>query len=203
MVRLTRVASAVCLCLGIAGSQAACMGSGSYVWFTELPPEMTAERSEYLISAGDILNVRVLGHEEMNVREKVRPDGRIAIPIVGEVEARGKRPGALRAELEARLKDYINVPSVMLNVDEPQPINIVVMGEVTRPGAYPVDPNAGLAHALAMGGGLTDFASRDSIYIVRQVPTAMRIRFTYAAITRNIGRAAIFPLHAGDMIVVE
>jgi polysaccharide export outer membrane protein len=91
----------------------------------------------------------------------------------------------------------------MLNVDEPQPINVVVMGEVTRPGAYPVDPNAGLAHALAMGGGLTDFASRDSIYIVRQAPTAMRIRFTYAAITRNIGRASVFPLHAGDMIVVE
>jgi polysaccharide biosynthesis/export protein len=203
MVRLARIASVVCVCLGIAGSQGACMGSGSYVWFTELPPEMTAERYEYLISAGDILNLRVLGHEEMNVREKVRPDGRIAIPILGEVEARGKRPGALRAELEARLKDYINVPSVMLNVDEPQPINVVLMGEVTRPGAYPLDPNAGLAHALAMGGGLTDFASRDSIFIVRQVPSPMRIRFTYAAITRNVGRASVFPLHAGDLIVVE
>jgi polysaccharide export outer membrane protein len=203
MVRLVRVASIVCVYLGIAGSQSACAGSGSYVWFTEVPPEMTSERAEYLISTGDILNVRVLGHEEMNVREKVRPDGRIAIPIVGEVEARGKRPGALRAELEARLKDYINVPSVMLNVDEPQPINVVLMGEVTRPGAYPLDPTAGLAHALAMGGGLTDFASRDSIYIVRQVPTPMRIRFTYLAISRNIGRAAAFPLHAGDLIVVE
>jgi polysaccharide export outer membrane protein len=203
MVRFVRRASAVFACLGIVCSQAACTGSGTYVWFTQLPPQMSAGRDEYLISAGDVLNVRVLGHDEMNVREKVRPDGRMAIPIVGEIEARGKRPGALRSELEARLKDYIVMPSVLLNVDEPQPITIILMGEVTRPGVYPLDPNAGLAHALALGGGLTDFASRDSIYVVRQLPSPMRIRFTYAALTRNIGRAASFPLHPGDLIVAE
>jgi polysaccharide export outer membrane protein len=201
MVRIARCAAVVLGCLGIASSQAACASSGKYVWYTQLPPEMTAD--QYLISAGDILAVRVLGHEDMSVREKVRPDGRIAIPILGEIEARGKRPGALRSELEARMKDYIVQPSVMLSVDEPQPMNIVLMGEVGRPGVYPLDANAGLAHALAVGGGLTDYASRDSIYVVRQLPSPIRIRFTYSAISRNVGRAASFPLHPGDLIVAE
>ncbi len=203
MVRLARRASFLFACLALAGSQAACVGSGTYVWFTQLPPEVTAQNNEYLITTGDVLNVRVLGHEDMNVREKVRPDGRIAIPILGELDARGKRPAALRAELEARLKDYIVLPSVLLNVDEPQPMTIIVMGEVTRPGAYPLDANASLAHALALGGGLTDFASRDSIFVVRQFPSPMRIRFTYIAVSRNIGHAAAFPLHTGDLIVAE
>lgn len=203
MVRLVRCASVVFACLAFVCCLAGCAGSGTYVWFTQLPPEMAADRYEYLIGAGDVLSLRVLGHEEMNVREKVRPDGRIAIPILGEIEARGKRPGALRSELEARLKDYIVQPSVLLNVDEPQPITVVLMGEVARPGAYPLDPTAGLAQALALGGGLTDFASRDSIFLVRQVPSSIRIRFTYAAVTRNIGRAATFPLHPGDLIVAE
>ncbi len=203
MVRLARRASFLFACLALAGSQAACAGSGTYVWFTQLPAEVTAQNSEYLITTGDVLNVRVLGHEDMNVREKVRPDGRIAIPILGELDARGKRPSALRAELEARLKDYIVLPSVLLNVDEPQPMTIILMGEVTRPGAYPLDANAGLAHALALGGGLTDFASRDSIFVVRQFPSPMRIRFTYLAVSRNIGHAAAFPLHTGDLIVAE
>lgn len=203
MVRLVRCASVVLACLGFACCVAACAGSGTYVWYTQLPPEMAADRYEYLIGAGDVLSLRVLGHEEMNVREKVRPDGRIAVPILGEIEARGKRPGALRSELEARLKDYIVQPSVLLNVDEPQPIIIVLMGEVAHPGAFPLDPTAGLAQALALGGGLTDFASRDSIFLVRQIPSPIRIRFTYAAVTRNIGRAAAFPLHPGDLIVAE
>jgi polysaccharide biosynthesis/export protein len=190
-------------CFGLAAGEAACASSGTYVWFTQLPPDMKAANYEYLIGTGDVLNIRVLGHEEMNVREKVRPDGRIAVPILGEVDARGKRPGGLRAELEARLKDYINVPSVMLNVDEPQPMTVIVMGEVARPGAYPLDTDPSLAHALAVGGGLTDFASRDSIFVVRQFPSPLRIRFTYTSVTRNIGHAAAFPLRQGDLIVAE
>jgi polysaccharide export outer membrane protein len=203
MFRVARHAAVVLGFLGLACGEAGCAGTGSYVWFTELPPAMKAESYEYLIGTGDILNVRVLGHEDMTVREKVRSDGRIAIPILGEIDARGKHPGALRAELEARLKDYIVMPSVLLNVDEPQPTTVIMLGEFARPGAYPLDTDPSLAHAFALGGGLTDFASRDSIFVVRQVPSPLRIRFTYTAVTRNIGHAAAFPLRQGDLIVAE
>jgi len=196
---LGRSAFTVALCLASVGG---CSASGQYVWFTSLPREVANGSADYLINVGDTVDVRVLGHEDVSVKEKVRIDGRIAVPLVGEVEARGKRPSALRAELEGRLKDFIVSPSITVNVVEVQLMTILLLGEVTHPGAFQVDPSVPLAHALALGGGLTDYASRDSIYVVRQQPP-IRVRFTYQAVMRNEGRAGEFPLHPGDMVEVE
>jgi polysaccharide export outer membrane protein len=182
---------------------AACSSAGDYVWFSQLPPETGSASGEYVINSGDLVSVRVLGHEEMSVHERVRFDGRIAMPLLGEIEARGKKPGLLRAELEARFKDYIVSPSVILSVDEVQPMTVPVLGEVTHPGAFPLPPNASLAQALAQGGGLTEFAHRDRIFVVRLSPKPTRIRFTFDAVSHNDARAAAFPLHPGDVVVVE
>ncbi len=133
MVRFGRKFAVLSTSLALASAAAGCTSAGSYVWYSQLPPESPS--NEYLIAVGDILGMKVLGHEEMTVRERVRPDGRIAIPIVGEVEARGKRPGALRSELEARLKDYLVTPSVSVTVEEMTPLMVSVLGEVSRPGA--------------------------------------------------------------------
>jgi polysaccharide biosynthesis/export protein len=187
----------------ICGAVGGCGGPGPYVWFNDLPAESPPARGEYLIGLGDTLSVRVLGHEDMTLRQKVRPDGRVAFPLIGEVEARGKTPGALRVELEGRLKEYVVSPSVMVNVDDTQPMVVVLLGEVARPGAYPTEANIGLAHALALGGGLTEFATRDRIFVVRQRPAPVRIRFTYEQVSRDDGQAAGFALHPGDLIVVE
>jgi polysaccharide export outer membrane protein len=190
------------LCILLMRVSTGCAGPGEYVWYNELPPSQ-AQPGEYLIDTGDLLDVRVLAHEDMTVlKQKVRADGRISIPIVGDVEARGKRPGALRAEIEARLKDYFVSPSVTISVEE-APKTITCLGEVGKPGAYPLEPGAGLARALALAGGLTDFASRDRIFVIRQKPMPTRIRFTYAWVLRDEGRAAAFPLRPGDLIVVE
>jgi polysaccharide export outer membrane protein len=182
---------------------AACSSAGNYVWYTQLPTDKPTSTADYVISAGDLVSVRVLGHDEMAVHERVRFDGRIAFPLLGEIEARGKRPGSLRAELEGRLKDFIVAPSVILSVDEVQPMTVVVLGEVTHPGAFPLAQNASLAQALAQGGGLTEFAQRDRIFVVRQFPRPERIRFTYDAVSHNDARAAAFPLRPGDVVVVE
>jgi polysaccharide export outer membrane protein len=178
-----------------------CAGPGNYVWYQDLPPEDTT--GEYVVAAGDIVNVRVLGHDEMATRVRVRPDGRIAVPMIGEVEARGKTPQALRAEIEARLRVYLVAPSVTFNVEESTPVNVTVLGEVTHPGVFPLDPNMRLAQALALGGGVTEFASRDRIFVVRAFPRPERIRFTYEAVSRDAERAASFRLHPGDVVVVE
>jgi polysaccharide biosynthesis/export protein len=202
MVGVRRLLASSFLVFGAALGLAGCASAGNFVWYSQLPPQTAASQNEYLIASGDMLAMKVIGHEDMTVRERVRPDGRIAIPIVGEVEARGKHPGALRAELEARLKEYLVSPTVVLTVEEVQPILVSVLGEVTRPGAYPITADAGLAQVLALGGGLTDFASRDSIYVVRQLPTPARIRFTFREVSREDGAAA-FRLHPGDLVVVE
>jgi polysaccharide export outer membrane protein len=187
--------------LGLAGASAACTGPGTYVWFNAVPPE--ALSSEYLINVGDIVSIRVLNHDEMTTRVRVRADGRLALPIIGEVEARGRRPSALRSELEARLKDYIVAPSVTLNIDETQPAHFVVIGEVSHTGMFPLEPTTRLADALALSGGITEYASRDRIFVVRMSPMRLRIRFTYEAVLRDDGHAAAFRLHPDDVVVVE
>jgi polysaccharide export outer membrane protein len=180
-----------------------CGSSGQYVWFQELTPEASAANREFLIGTGDTLSIRVLGHDEMTVHQIVRSDGRIAMLLIGEVEAKGKRPSALKAELEGRLKDYIVSPSVAVNIDLVPPQTVVLLGEVAKPGAYPLDQDPSLAHALALAGGLSDYANKSSIFVVRPGPKPTRIRFTYESIYRNVGGAGEFPLTRGDLIEVE
>jgi polysaccharide biosynthesis/export protein len=189
------------VCLGLAVPS--CAGAGNYVWYSQLSPQALAEANEYLVSVGDMLNIRVLGHEDMSTKVRVRSDGRVAIPIIGEIGAAGKRPSALRSEIEARLKDFLVMPSVTVNIDESLPLKITLLGEVARPGVFPVEPSTSLAEALALGGGVTEFASRDRIFVVRSAPQPTRIRFTWDAVTRDLGRAASFQVRGGDVIVVE
>jgi polysaccharide export outer membrane protein len=190
-------------CLVLVAAAAGCGSSGEFVWFQQLPTETTRANNEYIIGVGDIVSIRVLGHEEMTLRQRVRADGRLALLLIGDVEANGKRPSALKAELEGRLKDFIVSPSVAVNIDEAEPTTVLLLGEVAKPGAYPLDQDPRLAHLLALGGGLTDYASRNSIFVVRAEPKLTRIRFTYEAIYRNVGGAGDFQLRRGDLVEVE
>jgi polysaccharide export outer membrane protein len=198
MQRARAVVACVVLCW-----TAACAGSGQYIWFPQLPPETTLANSEYVIGVGDIVSIRVLGREEMTLRERVRADGRVSLLLIGDVEAKGKRPSALKAELEGRLKDYIVSPSVVVNIDETEPTTVLLLGEVAKPGTYALEQDPRLSHALSLGGGLTDYASRSGIFVVRSEPKPMRIRFTFDSVRRNIGGAGDFQLHRGDLVEVE
>jgi polysaccharide export outer membrane protein len=179
-----------------------CAGPGRYTWVTELPPQPEAD-ADYVVRDGDLLDIQVFNQPAMVTHGRVRADGKIAVPLVGDVDVRGKRPSMIRTELEARLKDYVNTPSVTVNVPEMQPITIVVLGEVSRPGVFPVERRASVAQVLALAGGLTDYAGRDSIFVVRRGPTSERVRFTYDGLVRGEQHAAAFPLHDGDLIVAE
>lgn len=181
-----------------------CAGAGTYVWFNDLPSDPSGRSgSEYVIATGDMVNISVYGHDDMSVREPVRSDGKIALPLIGEVDVRGKHPSTLRAELESRLKDFIVSPRVLVNIDDTRPVTVSLLGEVARPGAYTVEPGSCLGQVLALAGGLTEFASRDSIFVVRREPAEQRIRFTYQDVSRNVGHAAEFAVHPGDLVVVE
>ncbi len=184
---------------------AGCSGPGSYVWVSDLPSSELGggPAGEYLIRDGDLVSVRVFNQEPLSTHAKVRADGRIAMPVIGDVEARGKRPSALKNELEARLKDYVNTPSVTVTVEESQPISVSVLGEVTRVGTYPLDPRATVAQALAAAGGVTDYASLDRIFVVRTHPRPLRVRFTYENVTRGDTASASFLLLNGDLVIVE
>ena len=190
--------------VALASFLAACGGAGAFVWVSDLPAEQSKPlETEYLVREGDVVNVRVFNQEQMSTRARVRSDGRIAMPVLGDIDVRGKRPSSLKSELEARMKDVVNTPSVTVTIEEFQPITVFVMGEVGHPGSFPVDPRATVAQVLAVAGGLTDFATRDRIFVVRNGPAPLRVRFTYEDVIRGEPRANSFSLRQGDLVVVE
>jgi polysaccharide export outer membrane protein len=177
-----------------------CSGSGPYVWVNQLPLDQTADA--YVIGAGDLLSVRVYNQENLSTHARVRSDGKIAMPLIGEVEVRGKSPAVVSRELEVKLKELMVSPTVTITVEETQPTSVTVLGQVVHPGIYTVDSTSGVLQALAVAGGFNDYASRGSIYVMRRSP-AQRVRFTFADLNYAEGRAAMFRIRTGDVVVVE
>jgi len=163
------------------------------------PPPQTG----YVIQTGDILQVRVFNQPDMSARVRVREDGKVSIPFLNDVTAVGLTPNALAQQIQTRLKEFINAPVVTISLEETRPFSISVIGEVTKAGVYALPPGAGVLQALAAAGGLTQYASKDRIFVVRDAPTRARIRFEFEQLTQAEGKAATFRLRLGDIVVVE
>ncbi len=185
-----------------------CSHVGDYVWADDVPEPAGPADAEYVIAPGDVLGVRVFNQEGMSGRARVRPDGKISLPFVNDVEAAGQTPAALARRLQQRLKEFINNPVVTVSLEEAGPIQVSVLGEVTRPGVYPVASGANVLQALAAASGLTPYASRDRIFVLRKTPSGskapvIRVRFTFEKLSHAEGRSAGFRLRDGDVVVVE
>ena len=181
-------------------SVAGCAGHGSYVWARDLPPD--GAQDDYAIAPGDTIGVRVFNQEAMSTHARVRSDGKIAVPMLGDVAVRGSSPSAVSRDLESKLKEYVVSPRVTVTVEESQANTVSVLGEVAHPGVFTVDATAGVLAALAASGGFTPFASQDAIFVVRNNPP-QRIRFTMKSLMEADSRAAMFRLRRGDVVVVE
>jgi polysaccharide export outer membrane protein len=190
------------LIAGLSMLASACASStAGSIPIDKLPPDPPVQ--EYTIGPGDLLNIQVFEQEKMSGTRRVRSDGRITIPLLNDVTAGGRTPAQLTTELQAALKTLILVPQVTVTVDETAPTDISIVGEVVKPGPLQLPRGSGLAQALAAAGGLTNFADREKIFVLRNTPEPQRIHVTYEDITRARGRAATFRLRAGDVIVVE
>ena len=183
-----------------------CKTPAPYVWADSLPPQSAPEGKDYVIQAGDQLSVRVWGQDSMSARARVRPDGRISLPFLDDVQASGLTPSALGKRIQALLKEFVVNPVVTVSLEDLRAIAVSVIGEVVRPGQFQFEQGAGVLPALAAAGGMTPFADKDGIYVIRQRKAGgdpVRIRFTYQSLTGAQGRASSFRLQGGDVIVVE
>jgi len=180
-----------------------CAHSGAFVWVQDYAKSDPPAPGAYAIQDGDLIRIQVWNQDAMSTRARVRSDGQISVPFLKDVAVAGKTPAALATELEGMLKDYVNHPAVYVVVEESKPATVSVIGEVTRPGVYPLDAGGGLAQALAAAGGLTAFAHKTRIFVLRPGPAPARIRFSYEALVEGIGPASAFRLDAGDVVVVE
>jgi polysaccharide biosynthesis/export protein len=132
----------------------------------------TATRTEqdppnaYAIGLGDVLEISVWKNPDLSATVPVRPDGRISVPLLGDVQAAGMTPLALKATLTDGYKEYVTAPGVSVVVKEIHSRKIYVTGEVAHPGTYDLEPRGKLMQALALAGGLTPYA-RGRVVVLR------------------------------------
>lgn len=205
MMRL-RTLPGLAIALAALTTLAGCRTTAEAVAVDSLAPSAPPTSAEYVLQPGDTIAVRVWNQDSITTKARIRPDGRISLPFLDDVEAAGATPAALARKIQSRLKDFIVNPVVTVSLEEPRPLLVAVLGEVNKPGNYPLEPGSGVLQALATAGGMTPFASRDSIVVIRQKPDGsgvLRIGFTYSGLTQVQGRAAGFRLQGGDVVVVE
>jgi polysaccharide biosynthesis/export protein len=180
----------------------ACAHPDPYVWVDDFR-EQPSPVEGYVIRPGDVLNIKVWNQESFPSRIRVRNDGRITLPLVNDVEAAGYTPAALGSKLQSSLKPFIVNPVVTVSLEESRVPTVSVIGEVNKPGIYPLEPDGGVLQALASAGGMTIYADRDRIFVLRHRSPLVRVRFSYERLARGVGRAMTFGLKDGDVVVVE
>jgi polysaccharide export outer membrane protein len=164
-------------------------------------PQGTSLPDEYRMSPGDKLRIEVYKDPQLSQSVQVRPDGRITLPLVGDLEANARTPIELRDAIVAALKEYITNPTVTVIVVEATASTAYVMGEVNHPGAVTLQAPLTIIQALALAGGLKDFADARNIRILRKSSLGVQmIPFDYKEAVRSV-RAPIY-LRPGDTVVV-
>ena len=147
-----------------------------------------AALGEYRIGPEDVLQISVWKNEAMTRTVPVRPDGKISLPLLNDVQASGLTPLELRDALTKKLADYIPQPEVSVIVSEVRSFKVSVMGEVTRPARYELKSWTTVLDALALAGGFTQFAARSRIVILRlDGNTVHRIPFNYNKVIASQG----------------
>jgi polysaccharide export outer membrane protein len=170
------------------------------------PDNRVAQRvdSNYRIGADDVLTVNVWHEPEVSRNVPVRPDGKISLPLVGDVQASGLTPTELQNELEARFAKFLTNPDVSVIVAEIRSQRINVLGQVLRPGTYPLIPPMSVIDAVATAGGLKEFAKPGKIYILRTLANGQRerIKFKYNDVLKGKRGSEDVLLQTRDTVVV-
>lgn len=153
----------------------------------------------YVIGVQDVLAIHVWKEPELSRRVPVRPDGKISLPLIHDVAASGLTPSQLAAALTEALKVHLTEPEVAVMVEQVNSKKFHVMGEVARPGAYPLLGATTVLEALTAAGGFREFANTKKIQVIRQ---DKRLAFDYSAVVKGRKPEQNVRLEPGDTIVV-
>lgn len=168
------------------------------------PLPAVAAMADYRLTPGDKLRVEVYKDAQLSQSLQVRPDGKVTLPLLGDIVASELTPIQLRDRIATGLKEYVTNPVVTVIVVEASPVTVYVMGEVMQPGAIPMRGTMTVLQALAMAGGFREFANTKDIRILRKTSSkgtsVETIKFNYNDAVK--GYAAPLFLSPGDMVVV-
>jgi polysaccharide export outer membrane protein len=170
---------------------------------TPTATQVQANDGEYKIGAQDVLRIDVWKEDQLTRTVPVRPDGKVTLPLLNDVQAAGLTPMQLAGVLSDGLKKYINSPQVTVTVTEINSRRIYVSGEVARPGAFPLLPNMTVLQALSSSGGFTQFAKLKNIYVLRtEDGKQVKLPFNYKDAVNGKKPEQNVLLQPGDVIVV-
>jgi polysaccharide export outer membrane protein len=163
-----------------------------------------AATGDYVIGPDDVLAVNVWKENEISREVPVRPDGKVSLPLIGDVQASGLTSAQLQESIRTRLAAYLVSPIVTIMVIEARSHRFNVVGEVEHPGSFVLGQPLTVLDALAMAGGFRDFAKTGSIYVLRQHGDGshQRIPFNYKQVIIGRNLQQNVQLQPGDTVVV-
>jgi polysaccharide export outer membrane protein len=167
------------------------------------PKKAATDDPNYVIGPQDVLDISVWKEPELTRPVPVRPDGKISMPLLNDVQAAGKTPLQLAADITAGLKKFVTDPQVTVIVTTINSQRVFILGEVNRAGAYPLLPNMTVLQALSSAGGFSIYANLKKIYVLR-VEEGKQIKhpFNYKDVLAGKSADQNIILKAGDTIVV-
>ncbi len=158
----------------------------------------------FVIGNDDVLAIDVWNEKEITRSIPVRSDGKISLPLVGEIQAAGRTPQQLEGDITERLRNYITAPQVTVMVEEIHSQNFNILGQVAKPGSYSLTVASTVMDAIAAAGGFRDFAKQKGIYILRQTSGGgeTRYNFNYKEFIKGKNPGQNIKLESHDTIVV-
>jgi polysaccharide export outer membrane protein len=158
----------------------------------------------YVIGIGDGLDINVWKEGDLSKQVGVRPDGMITLPLVGEIKVVGLTPNQLQDQLTAAFSKVLSDPQVTVGIVSIQSLSFNIMGNVLKPGYYPLNHPVTILDAIALSGGFRDFAKEKKIYILRATPDGKekKIYFNYKDVIRGRNMAQNILLEPRDTLVV-
>jgi polysaccharide biosynthesis/export protein len=166
-------------------------------------PNTARPSSDYMIGPDDVLTISFWRDKEMSSDVTVRPDGKITLPLVNDVDAAGLSPDQLRGVLIAGAKKYVEDPNPTVIVKQINSKKVFITGSIEKPGSYPITSPTTVLQLLAMAGGLKEYARSKDIVIMRIEngrPTGYKFNFKEVADRRNM--KSNIELKPGDTVVV-
>jgi len=160
---------------------------------------------DYIIGPEDILEITIWKNADLSKQVQVRPDGRISLPLLGDISAVAKTPVQLTEEISAGLRMYMENPTVSIMIKEVNSYQIYVLGEVNKPGKYPLKSKTTLLQGVTVAGGFTGMAARNKIVIFRfsnKGEGLTKLKASYDDIVVRDGSSQNIELKPGDQIVV-
>jgi polysaccharide biosynthesis/export protein len=164
----------------------------------------SAVDDHYVIGNADLLQVYVWKEPELTASVPVRSDGRISLPLIGEIQASGRTPVQLKEDISAKLSTYLTSPAVTVVVMQVNSQKFNILGRVAKPGSYSLSATTTVLDAIAIAGGFLDFAKLKSIYILRRDSRGKdsRIPFNYKNVIRGDHSEQNITLLPNDTIIV-